>query len=318
MTATNKTAHYSFNQGDKTTAYYKEHAMKISDNHAHNLLKSLYIMASVVEARDPYTGGHLWRVSQYSRILAQAASLSNKVVARIALGGFLHDLGKVGVPDAILTKPARLTDEEYQTIKTHPDVGAHLLADHPLAELVRDAIIAHHETPDGQGYPNQLNAKQIPLDARIVGICDAFDAMTSTRSYRKGMQPEEALMIIHKGLGTQFDNELGTLFISLGQQENLNTIVRHSEPNIPMQECPICGPTIVVTRSHQDGDKVYCRVCGGEAEVHRHRHQLSIKSTMRQGSAAELEAVIDTPLIHDLVSDNITSIYEEKAERSIA
>ncbi len=292
--------------------------MKISNNHAHELLRSLYIMASVVEARDPYTGGHLWRVSQYSRILAQAAALSNKVVARIALGGFLHDLGKVGVPDSILTKPGSLTDDEYLTIKTHPDVGAHLLADHPLAGLVRDAIIAHHERPDGEGYPNQLTARDIPLDARIVGICDAFDAMTSTRSYRQGMQPEEALMIIHKGLGAQFDSELGRLFISLGQQEYLNTIIRHSEPNIPMQECPICGPTIVVTRSHQDGDKVYCRVCGGEAEVHRHRHQLSIKPTMRHGSAAELEAVIDTELINDLVNDNVAYIYDEEAARSIA
>ena len=266
-------------------------------------------MASVVEARDPYTGGHLWRVSQYSRILAEAVYLPSKVVARIALGGFLHDLGKIGVPDSILIMPGRLSDEEYQIIKTHPTVGAHLIAEHPLAELVHDAIIAHHETPDGQGYPKQLSGKHIPLDARVVGICDAFDAMTSTRSYRKGMPAEKALSIIQENLGKQFDAELGTQFISLGQQEQLNAISKHSESGIPMQECPICGPTIVVTRAHQNGDKVYCRVCGGEAEVHRHNHKVNITPTMRHGTAADLEASIDTQLIHELVSDNVDNIY---------
>src|SRR5271169_1048426 len=101
-------------------------------NEIENLLNSLFIMASMVEARDPYTGGHLWRVSQYSRVLAERGELPLNQVARIALGGFLHDLGKIAVPDAILKKPNRLTDEEYEIIKTHPEVGRRLLIDHPL------------------------------------------------------------------------------------------------------------------------------------------------------------------------------------------
>lgn len=166
-------------------------------NHVEHLLKSLFVMASMVEARDPYTGGHLWRVSQFSRILAEDAGLPSNVVARIALGGFLHDLGKIGVPDAILNKPDKLTDEEYEVIKTHPEVGSRLLADHPLADLARSAILSHHEMPDGRGYPHGLSGAAISVDASIVGICDAFDAMTSTRPYRKGMPISKALSIKH-------------------------------------------------------------------------------------------------------------------------
>lgn len=118
---------------------------------AEKLLASLLVMAWVVEARDPYTGGHLWRVSRYAAMLGEAAGLSGAALARVEIGGFLHDLGKIGIPDAILRKPGRLTEEEYEIIRTHPEVGARLLAAHPLAALVRSAVLCHHETPDGGG-----------------------------------------------------------------------------------------------------------------------------------------------------------------------
>lgn len=121
--------------------------------HSSQLLASLLTMAWFVEARDPYTGGHLWRVSRYAYLLARSARLSDGEAARIGLGGFLHDLGKVGVPDAILRKPTGLTDEEYTVIKTHPHMGSRMLAGHPLAQLVNDAVLLHHERPDGAGYP---------------------------------------------------------------------------------------------------------------------------------------------------------------------
>src|SRR4030066_1507408 len=104
-------------------------------NESGHLLKSLFIMASMVEARDPYTGGHLWRVSQYSRILAERGGLPPNQVARISLGGFLQDLGKIAVPDAILNKPGRLTDDEYTIIKTHPVVERRWLKDTPLTDV---------------------------------------------------------------------------------------------------------------------------------------------------------------------------------------
>ncbi|MBI1174327.1 MAG: HD domain-containing protein [Sideroxydans sp.] len=267
-------------------------------------------MASMVEARDPYTGGHLWRVAQYSRLLAEQHGLPDTDVARIALGGFLHDLGKVGVPDAILNKPDRLTDEEYAVIKTHPEVGSRVLSEHPLAGLARAAVLSHHETPDGRGYPHRLPGEDIPVDARIVGICDAFDAMTSNRPYRRGMPAARALAIIAENLGTQFDADLGRLFLKLGYAGRLDLIVGHTEPGIPIQECPMCGPTIVVRRRHKSGDHVYCRNCGGEAAVERDGDSIRIAPTGRKGSFADLQPEADMDLIDALVRETVRHLND--------
>jgi len=186
--------------------------------HAQALLKSLYVMAMMVEARDAYTGGHLWRVSQFARLVAERMQLPADEVARVELGGFLHDLGKVGIPDAVLNKRDRLSDEEYAVIKTHPQVGADLLAGHPLAALAMDAVWLHHETPDGHGYPQGLSGSAIPRVARIVGVVDALDAMTSSRPYRAGMPLATALQIIEDNLGRQFDSEVGRVVLGLGGQ----------------------------------------------------------------------------------------------------
>lgn len=273
-------------------------------NHAEHLLKSLFVMASMVEARDPYTGGHLWRVSQFSRILTKDGGLPANEVSRIALGGFLHDLGKISVPDAILNKPDKLTAEEYEVIKTHPEVGSRLLADHPLAELARSAILSHHETPDGRGYPHGLSGPAISVDASIVGICDAFDAMTSTRPYRKGMPTGKALGIIQENLGRQFHAAWGQRFVRLGESGKLDHIIGHSEQGIPLQTCPMCGPTIVINRRHLHGDLVYCRSCRGEASVDRSGGRLSIAPTGRRGSMRDLEPEIDSNLLDELVRES--------------
>ncbi len=260
-------------------------------------------MASLVEARDPYTGGHLWRVSQYSRILAEKLNLSPRSIAQIALGGYLHDLGKIGVPDAILNKPDKLTEEEYEVIKTHPSVGARLLADHPLAGMVYDAVLMHHETPDGRGYPNRLGGEKIPLVARVVGVADAFDAMTSNRPYRRGMPKQRALEIIHENLGKQFDAGVGALFLTLSQTGILDHIIGHSEPGIPIKDCPLCGPTIVVGRGLGDGDLVYCRHCGGEAQLHIKDGHLILSPTGKRGAPNDLEPAVELPLIRELISE---------------
>ncbi|MDX8398572.1 MAG: HD-GYP domain-containing protein [Mariprofundaceae bacterium] len=272
-------------------------------NHIKALLQSLFIMSSMVEARDSYTGGHLWRVSQFSRLLAEAAGLDSQDTARISAGGFLHDLGKIGIPDAILGKPEALTHDEYAIIKTHPEIGAKLLGGHPLSSLVMDSVQFHHEQPSGKGYPHGLIADQIPLDARIVGVCDAFDAMTSHRPYRQGMSIEKALSIIESELGKQFDQHYGEVFLKLGRKGILDHIVGHSELGIPLQKCPICGPTIVITRQHKTGDHTFCRHCGGEARVERLGQQIHIKPTGRKGTASELEVDIDLGLIEDLVKE---------------
>ncbi len=262
------------------------------------LMESLLAMAWFVEARDPYTGGHLWRVSRYAWLLAQAVELPEVDVARISLGGFLHDLGKIGVPDAILRKPDQLTEEEYAVIKTHPDIGLRMLAGHPLATLVTEAVSQHHERPDGRGYPYGLSGEQIPLDARIVGICDAFDAMTSHRPYRAGMPEQKALSILKAEAGHQFDTDLVDAFLLLGQHGKLSPIMEHSDDGIPLRSCPMCGPTLAIRREQKAGEQIYCGNCSGEFELTLDdESRLQATPTGKTGNAKDLEPEADTALI---------------------
>lgn len=279
-----------------------------SYHHAGQLLASLLTMAWFVEARDPYTGGHLWRVSRYARLLADAAGCSPADAARISLGGFLHDLGKVGVPDAILRKPDSLTDDEYAVIKTHPDIGLRMLATHPLARLVSDAVALHHERPDGRGYPRGLTADAIPEMARIVGICDAFDAMTSHRPYRAGMLRDRALAIIREGSGTQFDSRFAALFIGLGHDGPLDHIIGHSDAGIPLQTCPMCGPTLVLLPRHRAGDHLYCRHCGGDFELAAQPGGLMPRATGHSGTPADLEPEADVELINRILQEALVTL----------
>jgi hypothetical protein len=273
-------------------------------DHREDLLRSLLVMAWMVEARDPYTGGHLWRVSRFSRLLASELDLPASDVARISLGGFLHDLGKISVPDHILNKKDRLSDEEYAVIKTHPDVGWRMLAGHPLAQLAEAAIRAHHEMPDGKGYPRGLRAGEIPLDARVVGICDAFDAMTSTRPYRRGMPIANALAIIEAHLGRQFDQVFGERFLALGKDGMLDHIVGHSDEGIPLQECLMCGPTLVLRQGQQAGEHIYCRSCTGEYATSLEAGKLVAKPTGKTGRPQDLEPDADNELIARLVQES--------------
>ena len=277
--------------------------------HHEDLLTTLLVMAWMVEARDPYTGGHLWRVAQFSRLLATAADLPDADVARISIGGFLHDLGKISIPDHILGKKGRLTEEEYEVIKIHPDVGWRMLAGHPLAGLAEAAVRAHHETPDGGGYPRGLAGDHVPVDARIVGICDAFDAMTSTRPYRAGMPIEKALAIIEENLGRQFDREHGLLFLALGHSGKLDHIVGHSDAGIPLRECDMCGPTLVLRRNQQPGDRIYCRACTGEYVVQQRQDgKLVTKATGGKGTPKDLEPEADSELIATVVRESARAL----------
>jgi len=269
------------------------------------LLASLITMAWFVEARDPYTGGHLWRVSRYSHMLALEAGLGLAQAAKVSLGGFLHDIGKIGVPDAILRKPGRLTEEEFAVIQTHPDMGRRMLAGHPLSRLVQDAIHLHHERPDGKGYPQGLAGEDVPLMARIVGICDAFDAMTSHRPYRAGMSEEAALTIIQSGRGSQFDGPLTKHFLALGHRGELEQVLGHSDDGIPLQTCPMCGPTLVVQRGQRAGQHIYCRNCSGEFKLIPAQQGLSAEPTGGMGSPKDLEPELDEQLIERTVAQAV-------------
>jgi putative nucleotidyltransferase with HDIG domain len=168
---------------------------------------------ATLELKDPYTRGHSERVAGYAQILAQETGMFSKEdLKAFNYACLLHDIGKIHIPDQILMKPSQLTREEYEVIQTHPAVGAEAVKDVEGLTNHIDVIRSHHERWDGKGYPDRLQGKDIPFLARVVSIADAFDAMTSSRSYRAAMPLEEAFSRIIEGKGTQFDPELVEVF----------------------------------------------------------------------------------------------------------
>ena len=265
------------------------------------LLKSLTLMASVIEARDAYTGGHLWRVSQYSQRLAHAYGMTSEMVFLAGLGGFLHDIGKIGIPDHILGKRGHLNEEEYEVVKTHPGIGAVLIQEHPLGDLALAAVHQHHEWVDGSGYPDRLQSEQISIYARIVSIADAFDALTSTRPYRREVNEEPAVAALRAEHGTQFDPSLLDAFVHMVQLKTLKEVVGYSQLGVPMVQCKNCGPVITVTENTRDGDTGFCRVCGTRHRLHRDGDTFAVEPLGVKGSAEELQPLPDRSVIEAFI-----------------
>jgi len=153
-------------------------------------------------------------VSNFSRIMAQELALPAEIVHHIRVGGLLHDVGKIGVPDRILTKPDRLTDEEYAVMKNHTSIGANILKEVRMLKRELPALSEHHERMDGNGYPRGLADDEISLAGRIVAVADVFDALTSDRPYRKALEVEEALDILNSDRDTHLDSQIVDALIS--------------------------------------------------------------------------------------------------------
>jgi putative nucleotidyltransferase with HDIG domain len=185
-------------------------------------IDTLSALTSAIDAKDSYTRGHSERVTELSIKLAEAYQVPDMEIENIKLGGLLHDIGKIGIPEAILNKPGRLTDEEYDIIKSHPDLGLHILGKVEFLEHIVPIIRHHHERYDGKGYPSGLKADNIPLLARIVSVVDTFDAMTTNRPYRKALTVEESLTEIEKCSGTQFDPLVVDCFIQMVRRDGIN------------------------------------------------------------------------------------------------
>jgi putative nucleotidyltransferase with HDIG domain len=184
-------------------------------------LNTITILAQAVELRDEYTGGHTARVTNYSLLLAAELKLSNKDIDLLRVGTPLHDIGKIGIDDAILRKPDRLTPDEYSIMQTHTVKGAAILSTIPDLHAVIPIVRSHHERWDGKGYPDRLAGEAIPLLARIVAVADAFDAMTSNRPYhkdKKGFTPEFAFEEVRKMAGSQFDPTCAKAFLEIEKQ----------------------------------------------------------------------------------------------------
>lgn len=189
--------------------------------------KTIKSISSALDAKDPYTHGHSQRVTLYSLILANELNLPSVQMESIEIASLLHDIGKIGIPESILCKPGRLTNEEFEIMKLHPERGEQMILKISKLKTISDWLKNHHEKWDGTGYPSKLKGEDIPLVARIIAIADTYDAMTSTRSYRVALTHEIAIEEIKKCAGTQFDPELAEKFVAI--QEKIKFAQQHPE-----------------------------------------------------------------------------------------
>lgn len=178
-------------------------------------MQSMYALAKTIDAKDKYTNGHSMRVAKYSRMIAERLNFSEEEQENLYHMAMLHDIGKIGVPDAIINKPSGLTNEEYYVIKSHPSMGADILSEMPEFEDIGIGARWHHERYDGSGYPDGLKGEDIPLNARIISVADAYDAMTSNRSYRTYMSQETVRNELIHGKGKQFDPRITDVMLEI-------------------------------------------------------------------------------------------------------
>lgn len=200
--------------GIKSIAQMNE-IKKINEDLEKAYLESIETLRYTVEAKDTYTRGHSDRVSEYSVLLGKKVNLSDNDLRLLQIGGLFHDIGKIGVPDSILLKESKLTDDEYSEIKNHPSIGAHILSTATIFKDMIPIVKHHHERYDGHGYPSQLQGDAIPYLARITAIADSFDAMTSKRTYRDSLPLNTVVSEFKKCKGTQFDPELTDVFLDI-------------------------------------------------------------------------------------------------------
>lgn len=187
---------------------------KISEQAARTILKAL-------DAKDHYTFGHSMRVAYFSLVTGAEAGLTSEEMYELELSAIFHDIGKIGTPDAVLNKPSRLTEDEFNIMKQHPEHSWEILQDFNHFEKIATIARSHHERYDGKGYPQNLKGDEIPVAARIILIADTFDAMTSTRPYRKGLSYEVAFAELIQFSGSQFDPKMVELFIEGMRKEAL-------------------------------------------------------------------------------------------------
>ncbi|MFF3923826.1 HD-GYP domain-containing protein [Paenibacillus lactis] len=204
--------------------------LQVREERNRKLLDSYFAaLAAALDARDPYTAGHSLRVAEYSVLIGRLAGLSEEEIDLLRKTALLHDIGKIGVRDHILLKEGKLTEEEFNQVKTHPQQGENILLQIEPADAMApylEGVRSHHERYDGCGYPDGLKGKEIPLFGRIIAVADAYDAMTSDRPYRSGMRSADALNILEEGKGTQWDPDFAGMFVNYMKSETKVASIR--------------------------------------------------------------------------------------------
>jgi HD-GYP domain-containing protein (c-di-GMP phosphodiesterase class II) len=185
-------------------------------------LELVETLAKIIDVKDAYTADHATRARIRAVKLARKLNVAEKMVKNIEYAALLHDMGKIGIDERILTKPGKLTDDEYKEIKRHPQIGYNILSPIEFLRPVAEIILYHHEWYNGNGYPDGLKGDEIPLGSRIISVIDAWDAMTSDRPYRKSLSKETAIEELKKGAGIQFDPKVVNAFLELMEEEEIN------------------------------------------------------------------------------------------------
>lgn len=193
---------------------------KLYDELKETLYAVILALADTIEKRDPYTGGHTKRVMDYSILIGQALGLTKEEMEYLRLAAVLHDIGKIGIRDAVLLKEGKLTDEEFKIIQNHTTYGAEILSHIKQLKEVIPGVLYHHEKFDGTGYPHGLKGDEIPLIAQIIAVADTYDAMTTDRPYRKGLSKEVALEELQKFAGRQFAPKVVEAFVKIMTEED--------------------------------------------------------------------------------------------------
>jgi len=199
-----------------------------ADERQNLLLGTVGALVAAIDAKDTYTRGHSVRVAWLSKTLAEAMELDSSTLDEIHICGLVHDIGKIGIPEAILRKAGKLTDDEYDSIKEHPAIGERILSGVPQLATILPGVRSHHERWDGGGYPDGTKEKNTPFFGRLLGIADAFDAMCSSRAYREGLNRQEVLDEVKTCSASQFDPELVEIFLTLDFAEYDRMISEHT------------------------------------------------------------------------------------------
>jgi HD-GYP domain-containing protein (c-di-GMP phosphodiesterase class II) len=186
-------------------------------------------LSASIDAKDRYTRGHSERVAHLGAEIAKAMGMEPAQIERVRLAGLLHDLGKIGVPEAVLLKPGRLSEAEFELIKTHPTIGYTILKDIEPLEDVLPGVLYHHERWDGRGYPRGLKGTQIPLLGRMLAVADAFDAMSSDRAYRPRIERDKVLQELRVGAGEQWDKNIVREFLNVDLTSYDALLERHAK-----------------------------------------------------------------------------------------
>lgn len=227
---------------------------KLYESMKDQFLSTIRVATNALEFKDAYTSGHSERVTEFAVLLSKEMNLAQEDIENIRQASILHDIGKIGISETILTKKGRLTDEEFATIKLHPSIGDSIVEPMALNPAVRAGIRNHHERWDGRGYPDGLAGEKIPFSARIIALADAFDAMTSNRPYRDAMAMEKVYSEFIKCAGGQFDPKLAEIFVNMLKRMDAKSLTSQNSPgsltaepinnieNIPQQQQPASTP----------------------------------------------------------------------------